>query len=448
MSTIFPRLDPNLTITTGVEGPTSLKPIEAIKQEIVHKLNQLSTGKHIQGEVLAKLRDGSFVAKVDGVPMRLALPNGTQIGEKLSLTLLNLTPRPVFLLNGQSQVTLLDPPRRAQSGVTTSQNSGSKDIASDLFSELDTDLFHTSPRPVLNRERGSNDANLSNSAQTAKAAPANALAQTSLQENASYMPIKSTGAIPLSDVDVAAQQLPHAPNSLSTQIELSTTGQLINKLLRETSTTPEKLHLQGKTPLLAETNSKLHTTPLARQLETSLQHNIKESGLFYESHIAQWASGQRSLAELQNEPQSKISPNAEQLMLTNTEDSKHASLSQLIHQQLEVLEHQKIQWTGLLAPQIPLHWSIEENQQQQHPSSPEEATKEATWQSDLQIEFPHLGKVAVRIYLNANQLQLSLKSDAASTSSLLKSEYLSLQKAIESAGTHIQSFTVQHDEQL
>lgn len=458
MSTIFPRLDSNLIITTGVEGPTSIKPVEAIRQEIVHKLSQLIVGKHIQGEVLAKLRDGSFIAKVDGVPMRLSLPNSTQIGEKLSLTLLNLTPRPVFLLNGQSQVTLLDSPRSKQIGEIARQASDKLGGSSESFAESDVALFNTATRAMPVRERNANDANLSSSAHTAKSTQAGSLtsshAQATLQESSAYATIKSTGTLPLADVEIAAQRAAQTPMSLSTQTALSSTGQLINKLLLETSNSPENLRLKGKIPLLANlsnltgANNQLPTTQLVRQLETSLRNNINQSGLFYESHVAQWASGQRSLAELQNEPQAKIPPSSEQLILANTEDSNHASLTQLIHQQLEVLEHQKIQWTGLLAPQIPVQWSIEEGQAHQHQSGAEEPAQETTWQSDLRIELPHLGTVAVRIHLNANQLQLSLKSDATATTSLLKSEYLSLQKAIENSGTHIQSFTVQHDEQL
>ncbi|MGI4856677.1 MAG: flagellar hook-length control protein FliK [Janthinobacterium lividum] len=46
------------------------------------------------------------------------------------------------------------------------------------------------------------------------------------------------------------------------------------------------------------------TTLLAR----ALQQTLENSGLFYESHLAQWASGQRPISDLDREPQSHLTP--------------------------------------------------------------------------------------------------------------------------------------------
>jgi hypothetical protein len=109
MSINFPRLDPNLIITTGVEGPTSIKPVDAIKQDIAVKLNQIGLGNQVKAEVIAQLEDGSYIAKIEGAPMRLDLPKGTHVGDNITLRLNRLTPRVSFLLTSSNQAIPANP---------------------------------------------------------------------------------------------------------------------------------------------------------------------------------------------------------------------------------------------------------------------------------------------------------------------------------------------------
>lgn len=426
MSTIFPRLDPNLVITTGVERPTALKSIEAIKQDVVQKLNQVGIGKHIQGEVLAKLTDGSFVAKVDGTPMRLSLPAGTQIGEKLSLTLLHLTPRPVFLLNGLSQVTLLDSTKKGKLGdiLLQNYNSASGASADSLYESDDLPAGHN---PAATRTTSQEHASLNQLAAAAKSSA-------------------SVAVLGQETTTLANQALASPAIAASTQTALSTAGQLINLVLQETKDGPEKLSIIEKSPLLTEEMSKLPTPQLARHLESSLLKNISQSGIFYESHVAEWSIGKRSMTELQAEPQAKIAVNLDASILINKDDHNHAGLAQLVHQQLDVLEQHKLQWSGMLAPQMPLQWMIEESTDKHASSTQENAAENQHWHSYLSVELPNLGLVIIDVNLHSDQLQVSVKSDASATTTLLQSNYPELQKAIEETGTHIQSFTVQHNE--
>ncbi|MBC3809059.1 flagellar hook-length control protein FliK [Undibacterium seohonense] len=109
MAINFPRLDPNLIITTGVEAPTSIKPVDAIKQDIAVKLNQIGLGNQVKAEVIAKLEDGSYIAKIEGAPMRLDLPKGTHVGDNITLRLNRLTPRVSFLLTSSSRAPSANP---------------------------------------------------------------------------------------------------------------------------------------------------------------------------------------------------------------------------------------------------------------------------------------------------------------------------------------------------
>lgn len=436
MSINFPRLDPNLIITTGVEGPTTIKPVEAIKPDAIQKLIQIGIGKHIQGEVLAKLRDGSFIAHVNGAPMRLALPPETQVGAKLSLTLLHLTPRPVFLLNGLHQVTLLSAEKNFKTTEALQRNSLGNTPSSSLENLSDSDASLTYAPTTRTTNTFSSQPNSIKSGELSPL-PTNTTIKLSETKN-------SPGS------DVIDHSI--ASSNLSSKTDLSTTGQLINKLLQETSHTAQKLSITGNTPLLpellAKTTNTLATPQLASQLETQLRQNISNSGLFYESHVAAWLSGKKTKEELQDEPQAQIALNLEESILTDSDNRQHANLAQIIHQQLDVLEHQKLNWTGLLATGIPMQWSIEESPPDPHLPHHEHPSDDQRWHSYLRIELPNLGVVAVHVNLNAGQLQLNVQSESPTSIHVLKSQYDALKDAIENTGTHIQAFTVQHHEQL
>jgi hypothetical protein len=78
---------------------------------------------------------------------------------------------------------------------------------------------------------------------------------------------------------------------------LSDTGKLIDQLLRATQQRGTAPVLVAKTPVV--------TTPGAdpTQLAIALKDALTSSGLFYESHLAQWAEGERPLPDLLREPQ-------------------------------------------------------------------------------------------------------------------------------------------------
>lgn len=50
------------------------------------------------------------------------------------------------------------------------------------------------------------------------------------------------------------------------------------------------------------------STPVPQQLAAALARTVATSGLFYESHLSQFASGARTLAELAQEPQARLGP--------------------------------------------------------------------------------------------------------------------------------------------
>lgn len=89
--------------------------------------------------------------------------------------------------------------------------------------------------------------------------------------------------------------------AVQTEAKLSSAARLIDSVLRATQKEGAPTSLVGKAPLL--------DSPAAppTQIASALKNTLSYSGLFYESHVQQWASGQRPLTELMREPQGKLS---------------------------------------------------------------------------------------------------------------------------------------------
>jgi hypothetical protein len=82
---------------------------------------------------------------------------------------------------------------------------------------------------------------------------------------------------------------------------LSSAARLIDKALRTAQKEGAPTAVVGKVPVLPSAAA----TPT--QIATALKDTLTHSGLFYESHVEQWASGERPLADLMREPQAKNS---------------------------------------------------------------------------------------------------------------------------------------------
>lgn len=99
-----------------------------------------------------------------------------------------------------------------------------------------------------------------------------------------------------------AKALPTSSNNVS----LSQTGKFIGALLQQPKTQAQ-VGTAG-TNALSSAQPLITSTPTSvQQFATALRDAISQSGLFYESHQAQWASGGRSMESLLQEPQGKLS---------------------------------------------------------------------------------------------------------------------------------------------
>ena len=85
----------------------------------------------------------------------------------------------------------------------------------------------------------------------------------------------------------------------STSASLSSAAKVITTALQSAQQAGAPTALIGKAPLLPTPTSN------SPQIGAAMQGGIEFSGLFYESHVNQWANGERPLSDLMREPQAQ-----------------------------------------------------------------------------------------------------------------------------------------------
>ncbi len=221
----------------------------------------------------------------------------------------------------------------------------------------------------------------------------------------------------------AALPLPAgAPPLPMVTAELSTTGQLLAKLLDALPVSAAGIaKLQ---PLLPQPDAR----PAA--IAAAIRDGIAQSGLFYESHLADWVEGKRTLEQIRNEPQ------------VQAMDANDAATSPaLLREQIEMLDGQPLQWRGELWPGLPLQISIAKDQ----PPPLEAQSSEPAWQTTFISTLPSLGDVTARLRLEGNRLQLRLAAHDAVANTRMEAELSPLRAALSAAG--LQPVTVVIDAQ-
>ena len=422
---MLPRVDTTIRPIAAIEAPSAVAIIGSAKQEIASRFDLLEIGKQVRGQILARLSDGTFFVKLAGATARMPLPVNSQVGDSIPLTLLALTPRPTFLLDtGHGNATTTATFSRQdliENFIRTPKSESpflvNKDSASEVSASyvLETDQRQQTLRLSSEAPLDTSDNILPGQRQIAP------LVQSKTAE-------ETAGKF-------TEQQ---ESNTNSTPTNFSDTGKLINKILLQAQQQGASSALVGKTPLLGNAEELRYPERVALHLQQALS----SSGIFYEAHVADWAQGKLSLADLMREPQAQLSNTTTNIANITTEDK--FNLAQIIHLQLDALEQQKIAWQGQILPNVPFHWTI--TQQEQHtPATADEA--ETSWQSVVRFELPNLGVVAATINFHAGQVQLFLSTNSEETVSLLNDHSFELSQTLEQAGAPIRSFLVKRDEQ-
>jgi hypothetical protein len=233
---------------------------------------------------------------------------------------------------------------------------------------------------------------------------------------------------------------------------LSPAARLIAGLLQSSPST--RPALPGFAPLAPSADA-LQPAPL----ESALKDSLAYSGLFYESHVADWANGARPMAQLQREPQmqaASIKPPGAESALRSIQASPAAGgaaptpvagmdldAGRLITQQLATLENRSVAWHGELFPGQAMQWEVGEESGDAAGSALPPA--ERSWQSVLRLDLPALGQVAATLQLHGGHLQLAVRAGSERSAAALRQQGGALAEALQAAGLPLDLMTVRHE---
>ena len=150
------------------------------------------------------------------------------------------------------------------------------------------------------------------------------------------------------------------------------------------------------------------TGALAQQVSAA----VENSGLFYESHLQQWALGQRSTDQLAQEPQVKFGP--EQVIGEKGLDASAVSQSaKLVNAQLATLDTSRIVLSlqGLLGQAIDVEIEPDSRKPEDDQTEPEGTRP---WVAKLKLDMAHLGTLQVRLRMVGSVCDVQITGSADS----------------------------------
>ena len=265
------------------------------------------------------------------------------------------------------------------------------------------------------------------------------------------------------------------------QVQLSASSKNLSEILKSvapdrTSNSPTtSTPVEEPTPLLEK------ATADPARLAQALSGALGRSGLFYESHQAQWVVGQRPLNDLLREPQGRLSPAAQApgkadkgavpgktavatgvtarsdvrsddipvatAKATSSGDDSKASATPVhpetlpqVRSQLDALDTHQLVWQGQLWPGQNLEWRIGE------PIDDGSSGSDAQpWFTQLRLRLPKLGQLTADLALVGSTLRVRLSSPDPTTQQAMDGARAQLAESLAAAGIDLVSFKVAGD---
>lgn len=261
-------------------------------------------------------------------------------------------------------------------------------------------------------------------------------------------------------------------NPLSTPEQIGTAARLLSNLAE----------LPIERPVVQQFGNKA-VWPAGQQaldtklLAAGLRETLGKSGLFYESHQAQWVRGERSINQLLEEPQNLLTgkrsppssadqyaapgkiPAAQAQANTSAQAGFTAGqqaaldkapmaqadvtapaaagdaaqpiakeLVNLVQQQLHTLEHHHLAWMGQVWPGQEMQWKI-----QGQPEHPIRQPDERQWSTEMDLALPKLGDVHARLVFTGSGLRLTLQAADPATTDLFSRALPQLRNSLAKA---------------
>jgi hypothetical protein len=249
--------------------------------------------------------------------------------------------------------------------------------------------------------------------------------------------------------------------------QVSGTGRWLSGFLSETSgQVPAQATLGLLRTLLAGPPA---DAPLLGRM---LQQELRESGLFYESHLARWFGGDYPLDEILKEPQGRLSP---RLMLpmelngvmnddlvragarSGSTEIMEAAFKQagdgmthegiadqrslpIVGEQLSALQSGQLVFHGELFPGQHMEWSVVERDAGRNKSG----GRERSWETSVAISLQHLGPITARLTFDGARVALKISAEDSLTVPVLESGKARLVEQLEGAGLDPAEMSIAH----
>lgn len=240
------------------------------------------------------------------------------------------------------------------------------------------------------------------------------------------------------------------------QVTLSDSAHVLGSLLQEIAdrAKSQKPTVDNAIPLLS--------TPAAgiRDIAGALKNALSQSGMFYESHQAQWIAGERTILDLRQEPQGKIptpplraaaetAPDlVSRLPSLDSPDSQqtsrlpvHGDAVSLVQQQIQALDSRQLIWRGLVWQDQPMEWRVEERNAREGTTANEETPH---WQTSLRVKLHRLGGLEATMNLTPQGIRIDLIAENSDSAQAMERAKVTLQDAMAASGLNVLRISTIH----
>ena len=217
------------------------------------------------------------------------------------------------------------------------------------------------------------------------------------------------------------------PQGAAEAPSLSTAGRLVAAAMLQAGEAPMPTTAAVSGPLLS-------TAPAdGARLSGQLAHTLSTSGLFYESHQAQWVAGTRDLPQIMQEPQARLVRAAQ----SDTQTAVQAIAPQalpLVQMQLAALDTSVVMMQLEIWPKQWMQWTVEERPADDQANAQAEGASLPDWNTRLRLVLPRLGELNAMLSFGVGGIMIRVEADKAASAELLQANGAALQEALTAAG--------------
>jgi hypothetical protein len=364
---------------------------------------QFQPGQQYDAQVLANLANGRSLVQVGDQKLDMLLPQSAKPGDVLNLTYLQAGTRPTFVMVQNN------------APATSTVNFSQAVQKVDALTRYVPVSGPAAPNSPVSATAGANPM------------PANASAQLASPSQTSP-PILPNPAVllvpePAKGVTTFMQAVDPAPAMTGEAVEGAQAANAANTSVLTTRV--------GSNDAAAGN----HVLPVR------LQQTVKESGLFYESHLGKWVRGEVSLDSIQREPQAKLAQNPGPLLDLPDLEGMPAHAAHLASRQLNMLDGQPFIWQGQVWPGQDMEWQVGEG------GGDGQDAEAQKWHSRLRLTLPRMGGVSAELDIGALGLRIRLGAQSDETLAEMKTAMPELAHRLKTAGLNLTSVVLEsnHD---